>query len=247
MSYDAGGGARLEVVSRINGPNEGDSPGKNAEFVLLTFDERGNLADLKRNRCDLTRHPGRDFLYSAGLAVGPGEYTCRLVMRDLDTGASAIGSAVVRVGARTAAGLVLHSPLILVPERGDVDLEAGGFEKDPSRGWKDIYAFDRTRYRPLVGAATRETPGLLAVVPYSVAGLADPKVILSAYLISAGSGEQLPGMFYLQSRTRVGMSEIQHLEFSLEQVPPGTYHLYIHAEDGSSRARAHTRMRLVVR
>ena len=247
LSYDAGEGARLEVVSRIMDSTLEGWSGKNAELVLVAFDERGNLAGLQRTRCDLTRNPGREFLFSAGLAVAPGDYTCRLVVRDLDTGASAVGSAAVKVGARAATGLTLHSPLILIPEGRDVYLETAGKAKAGSSGWQDIYAFDRVRYGPLVGSVPRETPGLLAVVPYSVAGLADPQVILSAYLINAGSGDREPGLFYLQSRSRVGTSEVQVLEFSLGQVPPGPYHLYVLAEDGSSRARAHTRMRLVVR
>ena len=247
LIYDSGGGPRLEVVSRISCSSLDDSSWKNAEFVLLTFDERGNLADLQRTRCDLTGRPGREFLYSAGLAAVPGEYTARLVVRDLDTGASAVGSAAVTVGAWSAVGLTLYSPLILVPEGRDLYLETVGIAKDASPGWKDIYAFDRTRYGPLVGGVAPETAGLLAVVPYSVAGLADPQVVLSAYLINARSGERQPGVFYLQSRSRVGGSEVQVLEFSLGQVPSGAYHLYVLAEDGTSRARAHTRLRLAIR
>jgi len=247
LNYDAGEGPRLEVVSRISGSTLEDPSGKNTELVLVTFDERGNLADLQRTRCDLTRHPGRDLLFSAGVAVAPGDYTCRLVVRDLDTGSSAVGSAAVREVGPAAAGLVLHSPLLLIPGGRTAYLETSGAKKAGSPGWQDIYAFDRTQYGPLVGSVPRETPGIRAVVPYSIAGLADPRVILSAYLIDAGSGKRLPGSFYLQSRSRLGTSETQLLEFSLGQVPPGIYHLYIHAEDGSSRARTHTRMRLVVR
>jgi hypothetical protein len=246
LSYDAGLGACLEVVSRLTDSALEGSSGKNVEFVIVIFDERGDLAELQRTRCDLTRHPGREFLFSAGAPVAPGNYTCRLVVRDLDSGASAVGSGAVRVGTRVATGLALHSPLLLAPDSRTTYLEAAGAVKAGTPGWREIYSFDRSRYGPLVGSLAGGTPGILAVVPYSVAGLADPKVTLSAYLINAGTGERLPVPFYLQGRSRQGASEAQLLEFSLERVPPGAYHLYIHAEDGSSRVRAHTRLRLVV-
>jgi VWFA-related protein len=246
LSYDAGLGARLEVVSRLTASALEDSSGKNVEFVSVIFDGRGNLADLQRTCCDLTRQPGHEFLFSAGVSVAPGDYTCRLVVRDLETGASAVGSGTVRVAARATNGLALHSPLLLAPDSRTAYLDAAGAVKAGVPGWRDVYAFDRSRYGPLIGNLAPGTPGILAVVPYSVARLADPKVTLSAYLINAGTGERLPVSFYLQGRSRLGASEAQLLEFSLDRVPPGAYHLYVHAEDGSSGARAHTRLRLVV-
>ncbi len=246
LNYDTGAGARLEVVSRIAASALGDSPGKNVELVLVTFDESGNLADLQRARFDFTRQPGGEFLFSAGVAVAPGDYRCRLVARDLDTGACAVGSTEARCGAGSG-GLVLYSPLLLVPQSRTAYLEVTCAATAAAPGWRDAYPFDRTRYCPALGSVTRPASRVQVLVPYSVAGLADPQVKLSAYLIDAGTGGRQPVSFYLQGRSQLGTSEIQLLEFALERVPPGAYHLYIHAEEGSSRARAHSRLRIVVR
>lgn len=246
LNYNAGAGSRLEVVSRTPAfPLEGSS-GRNVEFVLVTFDDRGNLAGLHRARHDLSGRPGQEFLFAAGLPVAPGGYKCRLVMRDLDTGVSAVGSTEVRVDAAQG-GLVLYSPLLLTGGSRPAYLEMAVAAPAGTPGWEAVYPFDRNRYAPAVGSLSQEAAGVLAVVPYSVGGLPDPRVTLSAHLIDARSGARLPVSFYLQGRTRQGTSEVQLLEFSLEQTPPGAYHLYFHAEDGSSGARAHTRMKLVVR
>jgi VWFA-related protein len=247
LVYDAGGDGRVEFVSRLPAQVLPRSARRAVEFVLLGFDERDNLADLERVRVDLTKCLERELLFSAGATLAPGDYKFRLVVRDLETGASAVGSTAVHVAGRAASGLALHSPLLLTPGGRTAYLEIVSSGRAGLPAWKDIYAFDRGRYCPVVGAVPRGTPAVLTVVPYSVAGLVEPAVELSAYLIDAASGERLPVSFYLQSRSRQGTSEVQLLEFSLAGVPPGTYRLYIHAEDRASQVRAHTQMKLVVR
>jgi VWFA-related protein len=246
LIYDSGEAGRLELLSRIPEKVLEDSPRRDVEFVLVTFDDRENLVDLQRARFNLARYPEREILFSAGTALAPGDYRCRLVVRDLETGASAVGSTPVHIGARAASGLVVHSPLLLIPAGRTTYLETVSAKRILTPAWKDIYAFDRGRYRPLVGSVPRDTPAVLAVVPCSVSGLAEPAITLSAYLINSASGERLPVPFYLQSRYRQGTSEVQLLEFSLGQVPPGTYRLYIHAEDTASQVRAHTQTKLIV-
>jgi VWFA-related protein len=247
LVYDAGEAGRVEFVSRLAAQVLPGSSRRAVEFVLLGFDGRDNLADLERARFDLTQCPGSEFLFSAGTALAPGDYKFRLVVRDLETGASAVGSTAVRVAGRAASGLALHSPLLLTPGSRTAYLEIVSSGRAGLPAWKDIYAFDRGRYCPVVGPVPRDTPAVLAVVPYSVAGLEEPAVELSAYLIDAASGGRLPVSFYLQSRSRQGTSEVQLLEFSLARVPPGAYRLYIHAEDRASQVRAHTQIKLVVR
>jgi VWFA-related protein len=247
LIYEAGAAGRVELVSRLPAHVLPGSLKRAVEFVLLGFDDQDNLADLQRARFDLTRCQQSELVFSAGAALAPGDYRFRLVVRDLETGASALGSTAFHIAGRAASGLVLHSPLLLAPGGPTAYLEIASPGEAGPPAWREIYAFDRGRYRPVVGPVAGDTPVALAVVPYSVAGLVEPAVELSAYLIDAASGERQPVSFYLQSRTRLGTSEAQILEFSPAGVRPGTYRLYIHAEDTDSRARSHTQMKLVVR
>jgi len=67
--------------------------GKKAEFLTLIFDAKENLVGLQRREADLTKYRGTDVFYAAGAALVPGRYRYRLVIRDMETGTSAIASA----------------------------------------------------------------------------------------------------------------------------------------------------------
>ncbi len=245
LSYSVGEGARLRLMARV--PNEAleGFAGKSVEFVALAFDDSENLVDLKRMEVDLTGHRETDILFSSGIAVPPGRYTCRLVLRDLDTGMSAVASTRAHVAGETAA-LGLHTPLLLAPVIFPVYLEAVGVGKADLLSWRDVYLFDRKQYSPQIGEISKGAGKVLVVVPYTISGIEQPNVILSANLIRSATGERLEVPFYSQARFRSGSVEIQHIEFALDDVPPGEYLLYIHAEDTGSRAMAHVQTRLII-
>jgi VWFA-related protein len=245
LSYNAEEGARLRMMARAPSEALEGFLGKSVEFVALAFDENGNLVDLKRTEVDLTGYRGMDILFSSGVAVPPGRYTCRFVLRDLDTGLSAVASTLVNI-AKASADLSLHTPLLIAPASGSVYFEAVGTGQQDLVSWRDVYLFDRKQYFPLVGEISKGVGSVLVVIPYTITGIEQPNVILSANLIRSATGERLPVPFYAQARFRSEPVEIQHIEFSLEDVPPGEYLLYIHAGDPASRAMAHVQTRLVI-
>ncbi len=245
LPYRAGADCCLRMMAQIPRETLAGLAGKRAEFIALLFDDRENLVDLQRAETDMIKYQGRNILFSAEMAVPPGQYTCRLVLRDLETGQSAVASTRVKI-ASLSGGFGLHAPLLLAPARASVSLKAVDMEKRESPSWQEVYPFDRTQYSPLVGDISKANGHVLVVVPYTISGLDQPHVILSANLIDSITGKRLAVPFYAQSRIRNGAVEIQHLEFSLDEVPPGKYLLYIHAGDLDSRARAHAQTMLVV-
>jgi VWFA-related protein len=245
LPYKAGAECCLRMMSRIPRETLAGLAGKRVEFVALLFDDRENLVDLQRAETDLIKYQGRNISFAAEMAVPPGQYTCRLVLRDLESGQSAAASTRIKI-ASTSGGFGLHSPLLLAPASASIYLEAVDRQKRESPSWRDVYPFDRTHYSPLIGDISKASGHVLVVVPYTISGLEQPDVILSANLIDSITGERLSVPFYAQSRIRNGAVEIQHLEFSLDEVPPGKYLLYIHAGDLDSRARAHAQTMLVV-
>jgi VWFA-related protein len=247
LAYDAGAGMRLRLVSRIPKEILEGFNGKATEFVALIFDEGGNLVSLQRTVADVTKYQGTDILFTSGTAPPSGLAKCRLIMRNLETGDSALGSTAVNIARPHSARLMLYSPLLLAPKAQLAHLEADGRRKQDLYFWRDVYPYDEAIYSPMVGEAASSIGIIMAVVPYSVERLDQPNVILSANLINSATGESLPISIYLQSKFRAGTVEIQLLEFSLEQVPPGKYLLYYHARDTGSKALAHTYVPLVIR
>ncbi len=245
LSYRAEGQCRLRMISRIPREALAALAGKRVELVALAFDDQENLIGLQQAETDMDKYQGRNILFSAEMAAPPGRYTCRLVLRDLETGRSAVASTQASV-ARTSVGFGLQAPLLLASASASVYLESVGTRRQEKLSWREIYPFDRTLYSPLIGDISKATGRVLAVVPYTISGLDRPRVILSANLIDAVTGKRLAVPFYAQARLRSGGTEVQYLEFSLENVPPGKYLLYIHAGDSDSGARAHVQTTLVV-
>jgi len=65
----------------------------NAEFVGVIFDDKQNIAALKRNEWDGSALTGKSFSFGAAFSLPPGKYLCRLVIRNLETGWGAVASA----------------------------------------------------------------------------------------------------------------------------------------------------------
>jgi VWFA-related protein len=246
LAYDAGAGMRLRMVSRIPRELLEGFKGKSTEFVALAFDDRGNLMSLQRTVADLTKYLGTDILFTSGMAPPSGLAKYRLIMRDLESGNSAVASTAVNMAKPGSAKLMLYSPLLLGPKAQLAHLEAQGRGEQDLYSWRDVYPYDETSYSPMAGEAASNIGKIMAVVPYSVAGLDQPNVILSANLINSNNGENLPVSFYMQGKFRAGTVEIQLLEFSLEHVLPGNYLLYCHAGDTASKALAHIYVPLVI-
>jgi hypothetical protein len=187
-----------------------------------------------------------DVFYAAGAALRPGNYTCRLVIRDLDRGDAAVASARAHVAKKVFAGLSLHSPLILVPESNFVYLEAAAKKKEMME-WKDAYPFDRAQYSPVIGEVSKSAAKIMVIIPCSTTGVVQPTVAIAAYLINAASGERIPISFSILNKVQKDNLEIHFLEGPLPNVPPGKYLLYFHAEDTVSTAISYAQTTFVIR
>jgi VWFA-related protein len=246
LSYDAGEGPRLRLLSRIPKETLQGFRGKTVEFVSLVFDEAGNPVSLQRTSSDLASHNGKEIAFTSGTAPQPGRYRCRVVIRDLDTGESAVGSTDVNIVKPASARLSVFSPLLLVPGEACAQLEASQKGKVDPVSWHDIYPYDTASFSPVVGEVSQKAGKVIVLVPFSSAGPEQLNVGFSAQLISMASGQSLPVTFYSHERSRAGAVELQRLEFSLDQVPPGKYQLYIHAADKDRGAQARTHVPFVV-
>jgi VWFA-related protein len=246
LAYDAGAGMRLRLVSRVPREIAEGFTAKSTEFVALAFDESGNLITLQRTVADASVYRGRDILLTSGMEAPPGRALCRFVVRDLESGNSAVASAAVNIAKPRSAKLMMYSPLLLAPRAELAHLEVRGQGKPDLYSWRDVYPYDEATCRPLVCEASSGAGKLTAILPYTDAGVEQPGLILSANLINSASGESLPVSFYLKNTVRVGAVDVELLEFSLENVPPGSYLLYFHAGDPASGALGHTYVPLSV-
>jgi VWFA-related protein len=247
LSYVAGEETRLQMLSRIPRRVMEKFSGKRAEFIALLFDAKGNLSDLQRREADLAGYRAGDVLFASGAALAPGSYRCRLVIRDMETGTSALGSAQVYVARKAFVGLSLHSPLLLIPESNVSYLEAATRKKKVISEWNDFYSYDRAQYSPIAGEVPEGTAKLFVAVPCSFVGLVQPEIVMTAYLVNSATGERIPLAGSVLDRVQKEGSEAQFLELLLENIPPGKYTLYLHAEAAGTKYVSYDKASLTIK
>ena len=236
LSYASGEEPRLLMLSKIPTAVLDKFSGKKVEIVAIVFDDKDNVAGLQRREADLSKYRGMDVFFTSGAALAPGNYRCRIVIRDLASGTAAVASSPARVAKPATVGLSLHTPLLLVAESNFAYLEAAPSKTRDKLGWAEAYPFDRSRYSPLVAAAPAGTAKIYAALPCSMTGLVAPDVALSVHLVRTTRGESIALPFTVLAKTGLAGAEIRFLEIPLAGVPSGKYRLYLHAEDAASKA-----------
>ncbi len=129
LSCVAEGITRLAVLAVIPGEITAKFSGKRVEFVAIFFDEKGEISNVVREEADPAPLRGHDMAFAAGTTLRPGDYSCRLVIRDMDTGQSAVASAKATVIKPQMTGIQLGTPLVLEARAGcsflSAELEEG--------------------------------------------------------------------------------------------------------------------------
>jgi len=246
LTYGGSWGPRLLMLAKIPTEVIERFSGKKVEFVALVFDDKENLAGLQRIEADLTKFRGMDVFQASGAALQPGNYKCRLVIRDLENGRGAVASALINIAATPLTGLSVHSPLLLVPGSNFLYLEPEAKKPDPA-DWKAVYPYDRARYSPILGEVPAGTPKVFVLIPCSFPGLVSPEIALTAWLIETATGARIPLAGFILNRSLNATGESIFVELSLEKVTSGQYRLYLHAADAASKAVSYTQTSLIIK
>jgi VWFA-related protein len=246
LVYGGGPGQRLGIVAGIPGDVTAKLSGRRVEYVVIFFDEKGEVSGVVRTEADPARVRGQNMIFSAAAELGPGTYSCRLVARDMDTGSSAVGSAVATIGTPRTAGLQLSTPLILTEGAAIAHVDAGPAGKKEALPLAEIYTYDRSRLSPVVSGLPVGHSAVQAMVPYWAPGEAEPDLAFSAYVIDAKTGARTAVGFSRVDRIRGGSQGLLSFEITLAGLAPGTYYLHFHGEDRASKTVGHAYTTLIV-
>lgn len=240
LSFPLGGGMRSELLASIPPEITRQFTGNKVEFFAIVFDRESNIRDVRRLEADSRLHRGRPIFFSAGLALEPGDYDCRLVIRDMQTGMSAVGTTRAAVVQGAASNLRLCTPLVLVEGAELPAMDAGPGTKADAVFWKDVYRFDPSSYSVAVGVIPKMHPRIYVLVPFAAAGAGRDNVIFSASVVNAATGQKMPVEIALKGTAPGAAMETAQFEVSTENLTPGRYVLYIYAQDSATKSLAHT-------
>jgi VWFA-related protein len=212
--------------------------GDDTELISLVFDQNRTIADSKRETLNWeTNNRQKTYHYSV-VSLTPGTYDCRVVLRNLQTGAGALASVAASVPERKEKGLQLFPPLLLRPEKGTLYLKAFQPEKAPGGlgafSIPDVFSFDPDEYTPLLEKELTTGSDVWASVRCACVGLSPGGVRLAAYLLDEMAGDKIALPLMILSEKEKGNVKTFFVRFRVPELEPGEYAFCLVAEDPAS-------------
>jgi VWFA-related protein len=235
FSWDPAG--NLVFAARIPKDKLSNVVGKKVEVVSLVFNPSDEIVELRRSEEDLTKvSPSGVHLLSV-LALPPGAYKCRIVMRNLETGAAAVAGVSTSVAETKPSGISLFPPVLWKPERGAFYLKgftAKASGKAPIRPLSEILGFDTRQYIPYIEKSLSSPSEIWASFRCAVGKIAAPKIKISAFLENLEFGNIVPVPLTLLSKKDEPSGKAYLARLDIPEVESGPYRLYLKAEEETS-------------
>jgi VWFA-related protein len=220
----------LLIAARISADSAAAVAGKKMEVVELVFSSGNEVVALRRTTEDLTRLSGEDAYFLARMGVAPGDYRCRIIIRNLETGAAAIAAASVTLPEKKASGIQLFPPLFLTAQRGPRYL----------RGQTSMAAiaasllFELDQFAPELGKTFKANSEIWASLRCAGAGTAGAEIKLSAFLFDRTTGREIPVPLTMERKGPGKDVRAFFVRVQFPDVEPDEYLFFFVAKDLSS-------------
>jgi len=243
---------KVVMIAATEGSHR-DVWGDKTEIVFLVFDDKQNIVGYRGIEGDDPRFSQESILPYAVIPLYPGEFECRVVMRNLKTGKSAVASSSVFIPSHSSgSGLKLFPPLLLTPQGNAIFVNAG--DRTIKEGEKEhsalanLYSFNPTQCSPLLGELVRGSK-LLIKFRCSIAKTSEAEIKLFARLMHKSSGKEIPVAFNFDDKLKNVRDNtgILSLELQTDNLLEGKYFLYLFAEDIKTQLKSLTTTSFTVR
>ena len=226
LSYVSKGRSQLALIARLSKEELLDIAGPRTEVVFLIFNSENDLVEFRRKEINTSTLLQRNVFYSDVLTLRPGEYRCRVVLRNRDTGKGAVASSDARVRDSQVPGRQVITPLLLQPDSAASYIDHG----KPGALFL-AFPFDKERYSPVLGPLSRGSSPLQAVVRCVKLAAQGGAIQPSAHLVNLDSGEKVSILTTLLSRSQDPEECFFLQEYQLGDIPPGRYELVLDGQD----------------
>lgn len=227
-------GSRLVLLSEIRPETLEEVFLNDTEIITLVFDEERNIIDSRRAvlKYDSIKHT--PIHHYSITRLNPGLYECRVIVRNLVSGKSAIGTASVEVPELRESGLNVYPPFLLIPEKESIYFKAVKEEKGRKTeilSLNELYPYLTSRHSPLVKEVDRSVKKLLAVLRYSAGSKTNLNIDLEIELIHGPSGRRTPLEFSIIESGKFELDDISLIEIKFPYLEPDLYTLNISLSD----------------
>jgi len=241
--------SNIILISKIPSEIIEQTGEEESEIVALVFDQDNNIVASSDKEVDFSKIPKETFYPWASLSLPPGEYKCRMVIRNLNTGKGAVGASSAVISESPGSGIKLYQPLLLAQGEKISYLELP--QKRKEAGGEavlyEIYPFLAGKYVPLLEEIPRQTSKVLAAVRCTTFSIPDPEIEISAYLIDPITSERSYLSYSVLSVDSKEEAKIFLLDIELPELRTGEYTLEIAAEEVRTQSRSEAKTDLKVK
>jgi hypothetical protein len=227
----------LGFVAEIPLEKLGEVAGTKVEVVSLVFNAADDIVDLRRAESDFKAFKRNKAFSFSVLSVPPGNYKCRIVLRNLETGRAAVAGATAVVPEWKPDEILLFPPLFLAPEKGAFYIDENSAKGSSNKGGSGLFAkaflFDPAQYAPFLETTlkggTETWVSVRCAVPKGLTG----DIRLSASFLDAQSGEEIPVPLTVIAKNDGGGIKAYFVRLEIPVVEPDTYQFSLLAEGPS--------------
>ncbi len=232
--------SNLVLLSEIQLDKIKEALGGKTEIVTIIIDKENDIVS-SRGEINFSLISQNTINHYAIFSLSPGQYECRVILRNLETGKGAVASSSVEIPGPLDSGLRLYPPLLLKPEKEPFYLKTTK-AKNASKSLSliDIYPLLPQEHSPLVGELDQKISKLLAIMRCSVVDIEKPEIDISAHLIRNLTGEkiQLSSNLLSTESKKDEDTDLLLIELQLPELKAGKYVLEIVAEELSTKLKS---------
>jgi VWFA-related protein len=222
----------LCLVSKIPMEKIQDILKGKVEIINIIFDADENIIELKKQEREFPETHENNVYYYSFFSLSPGEYKCRIVIRNLETGRGAVAASPAEIYERQEREIELLPPLLLISEQSALYVKgAVPHGKEAFSSLEGYFHFDSARYAPLMEEELQSGSIVSAVVPCLAPDIPEPEVTISASLIDLSSREVIPLEILTLSEAKEKELRLCFVEFRIPDGIAGEYALSFTAED----------------
>jgi VWFA-related protein len=222
------GGRNCVITAEIDVDELAGAASPKAEVVSVILNDKGGIVESQRSEIDFSSLTGRNIVhysFASLPALPAGDYTCRLVIRNPETGKAATGSCRVKTQLPSGAGMAAWPPLLFEPEKKTRYLRSSEKAKAGRQilSLNDIYRLITPEAGLIVVILNSGIEKILAILPCEIREIASPELKISAFLTPNAARENIPLSHKVVSFKKDGAKGFFLLEFDLPQLSAGDY------------------------
>ncbi|MBN1272039.1 MAG: VWA domain-containing protein [Candidatus Aminicenantes bacterium] len=233
LVYSGGNTSNSALIFCLSSEQLQDILDGQVEVVAFIIDATQTIVDSYRGEVDFSGIPAKNISMYSCFSLKPGQYECRVAVRNMKSGRGAVGLAGLEIPEPSTQKLEVFPSLFLRPLK-DVQYIRLSRQNQAAPSLGDIYPFLAKNLIPVVGEIPINTKSLMAVTRvFPPAGI-KPRFDMKAFLKSLSSGRESPIEVFHEAIENRDAAVCLLSRIVLPQLKPGGYELILHLSESLS-------------